>query len=66
MHRPPPRPCRHYHATADTFAIGLCAWPLRRIGFCLAVVSALLLLRPVLLDAWRCSPTDWAACRSAQ
>lgn len=67
MHRPPPhRPCHQRLTLAQQVGTYLLDWPLRRIGFGLAVVAALFLLRPALLSAIRCSPTDWAACRSAR
>lgn len=68
MHRPPPhRPCHQRQTLAQQVGTYLLDWPLRRIGFAFALVFALALLRPVIADALRhCSPTDWAACRSAR
>lgn len=63
MHRPP-RPCRHRLTACGSCAAAFLDLPLRRLSFALAVVCALLLLRPALLDAVRCSPTDWSVCRT--
>lgn len=66
MHHHPPRPC-HATGLAHAVAVGLLDWPLRRYGFCLAVVAGLLLLRPAIVTALHCSATGTtAACRSAQ
>lgn len=69
MHRPTPppyRPCRQRMTLFQAVGAGLLDWPLRRIGFCLAVVAALLALRPVVLETLRCSPSDWSICREVR
>lgn len=67
MHRPPPhRPCRQRITLAEQVGAYLLTWPLRRFGFCFALIFTMALLQPVIRDAIRCSPTDWAACRSAR